>query len=734
MGGDEKCLRSFNVGCVRGGRLVWKLLSEGLVNQSDRKCAHFLSIRLRRLSLSVAGRRLFRSYLALLLFSVFASQSLYAGGTSWDGSSSGVSNVLDLSLDQLLDVNVDKVYGASKYEQNVSQAPSSVSLVTRDEILKQGYRTLADALRSVNGVYVSDDRNYSYIGIRGFNRPGDYNSRVLVLVDGHRINDNIYGQAFVGTEGFLDVDMMERVEVVRGPSSSIYGNSAFFGIVNVITRRGRDMNGVEVSGEAGGNDTFKGSLAYGKLFESGAEVVFSGSAYTSDGEQNVYFPEFDSALDNNGVAQNSDKDAAYNFFGSVSHVDFTLSGGGNFRERTIPTASFETEFNDGGEKTQDSRGYLDLKYDREVTDTVNFVGHVAYDYSWYEGDYPYGVGPGRVLNKDEAFGEWASAGWQVNWQLAERHTIVAGGDYRENIRIHQENYDENSSADNLDDNRSGREIGLFTQAELSLLTNLVLNVGGRFDYYSTFGNTVNPRVGLIYSPFEATTFKALYGEAYRAPNAFELYYGYAGQAKPNPDLDPEDTRSYELVWEQGLPLNLRFSVAGYYYEIENLISQNVDLGGLLVFENSEAVNARGVELSLEGRYASGLVARLSCAFQIAEDELTNSELSNSPQQMAKLNLIAPLWREALFAGIDLQYYSAVETVTQERSDDIFNVNTTLFYRPVGKKLEISASIYNLFDSTDGFSASSEHVNSNLVQLNTIPTAGRSFRLKLTYRF
>ena len=74
---------------------------------------------------------------------------------------------MDLSLDQLLDVNVDKVYGASKYEQNVSQAPSSVSLVTRDEIQKQGYRTLADVLRGVNGVYVSDDRNYSYIGMRG---------------------------------------------------------------------------------------------------------------------------------------------------------------------------------------------------------------------------------------------------------------------------------------------------------------------------------------------------------------------------------------------------------------------------------------------------------------------------------------------------------------------------------------------------------------------------------------
>lgn len=689
-----------------------------------------------RRSLLIALWRLKTTALAaLLLCGALRLLPIQAAESMASVSPTIVSNVMDLSLDQLLDVNVDKVYGASKYEQNVSQAPSSVSLVTRDEIQKQGYRTLADVLRGVNGVYVSDDRNYSYIGMRGFNRPGDYNSRVLMVVNGHRINDNIYGQALVGTEGFLDVDMIERVEVVRGPSSSIYGNNAFFGVVNVITRRGRDLDGVELSGAVGGNETLKGSLAYGKQFENGTEVLFSGSAYASDGERSIFFPEFNSPTENNGVSEKSDGDKAYNFFGSVGYSDITVSGGWSWRDKTIPTASFETEFNDGGEKTLDSRTYLDLKYDREVTDTVKFVGHVAYDYSWYEGDYPYGVGLGRYINKDESLGEWASADWQVNWRVADRHTLIVGGDYRENLTVHQENFDKDPFAEYLNDDRHGREMGLFAQAELSLLTNLVLNAGARFDHYSTFGNTLNPRVGLIFTPFAATAFKALYGSAYRAPNAYELYYNYTNQSKANPDLKPEEIKTYELVWEQGLPANLRFSVAGYYYEIENLTSQNIDPGdGLLVFENSAKANARGVEFSLEGRRASGFVARLSCAFQKTEDETTQAELSNSPRQMAKLNLIAPLWEEKLFAGFDLQYYGAVDTVTLNRSDDIFNVNATLTSRPIGKNLEISVSVHNLFDSTDGFSASTEHVNSALSQLDTIPRAGRSFFLKLTYLF
>lgn len=656
-------------------------------------------------------------------------------GADTGSSDSDAAKVMGLSLDQLLDVNVDKVYGASKYEQKVSQAPSSVSLVTRDEIQKQGYRTLADALRSVNGVYVSDDRNYSYVGIRGFNRPGDYNSRILLLVDGHRINDNIYSQALVGSEAFLDVDMIERVEVVRGPSSSIYGNNAFFGVLNVITRRGRDIDGAEVSGAVGSHETYKGSMVYGKQFESGLELMLSGVAYGSAGERTVFFPEFDSPAENNGVAVDSDKDRAYHFYGSASHSGFTLTGGWSWRDKTIPTASYQTEFNDGGEKTSDSRYYADLRYEHEVADSVKVEGRVAYDNSWYEGDYPYGVGLARYINKDKARGEWISADWQLNWQAAGQHKLVVGGDYRENLTIRQENYDEDPFAVYLDDDRSGREMGLFAQAEIGLMTNLVLNIGGRYDHYSTFGDTVNPRVGLIYTPFDATALKALFGSAYRAPNAYELYYNYPGQAKANPDLKPEEITTYELVWEQGLPSNLRFSVAGYHYEIENLASQNIDPGdGLLVFENSAKANARGIELSLEGRYEHGLVARLSCAFQRTEDELTGDNLSNSPRTMAKLNVIAPVWEEKIFVGLDVQYHSAVDTVSSARSEDSVLINTTLTGRPFGKDFEISLSLRNVLDTTEGLSASTEHINSVGSQLHTIPNPGRSGWIKITYHF
>jgi outer membrane receptor for ferrienterochelin and colicins len=639
-------------------------------------------------------------------------------------------SVMALSFEELLNVNVDKVYGASRYEQRVTQAPASVSLVTRDEIVRQGHRTLGEVLRSVNGLFLTDDRNYSYLGIRGFNRPGDYNARVLLLVDGHRMNDNVFEQGLYGQEAIVDVDLIERVEVIRGPSSSIYGANAFLGVVNVFTRRGRDLNGFEVSGEAGGYEAYKARVAYGKQFEDGPEVLVSGSWFESAGDDRYFFPEFNSPTNNNGVAVNSDEERAFHFNGSARWDDFTISGAWMWREKNVPTASFGTLFNDGGLTTVDERAYLDVKYEREVRPDVRVMARAGYDHATYEGDYPSDVGAGRFLNVDESHGDWLSAEWQMNWKPAERYTLVMGGDYREHLRIEQLNYDVGVPPTvNLDDDRDERNAGVYAQAELALLTNLLVNAGVRYDHYSSFGDTVNPRAGLIYSPWTNTALKLLYGQAFRAPSAYERFYISPGSSKANPDLEPETIDTYEIVLEQQLPAHLRFTASGYYYEIENLASQVVDLNdGLPVYQNTEEVRAQGLELELAGRWAHGVSARLSYALQRAEDQTTGAELSNSPRHNAKLSLIVPVLEDHLFAGLEAQFLSEMQTVMGKRTDSIFLINATLFSRELAPGLELSASIYNLLDERDGFSASSEHVQ------DTIPQLGRSFRVKATWRF
>ena len=130
-----------------------------------------------------------------------------------------------------------------------------MSFITAEEIARYGYRTLADILRGVRGMYVSDDRNFSFLGARGFGKPGDYNSRILLLINGHRVNDNVFGQAEIGAEFGLDPATFERVEIIRGPASSLYGDSAFFAVVNVITQTGAAIDGTTVTYETGSNGT-----------------------------------------------------------------------------------------------------------------------------------------------------------------------------------------------------------------------------------------------------------------------------------------------------------------------------------------------------------------------------------------------------------------------------------------------------------------------------------------------
>lgn len=666
-----------------------------------------------------------------------AAGDCLAGATGVTAGASGI-RVADLSLEELVNLEVASVYGASKYEQKVTRAPSSVSIVTADEIKKFGHRTLADVLRSVRGVYISNDRNYSYLGIRGFLRPGDYNTRVLVLIDGHRMNDNVYDSAYVGAEGVVDVDLIERVEVIRGPGSSIYGSSAFLGVINVVTKRGGQIGGAEASAEAGSFGTYKGRFSYGEKFKNDVEWLLSGSYYTSAGPERLYYPEFDQRISadpravNNGIARRRDGEEVMNLFTSLGYHEFTVSGFFSHRQKEVPTASYGTLFNDGGEETTDYRGYVDLKYDHHFNEELQLQGRVFYDNYTYTGAYPYNYAdPGepvdRVLSRDGTVGEWVGTEWQMTGRLWDRHTLVVGGEYRENLRQDQFAYDDvEPRFYTVKDDRTSRIVGLYAQGEVALLTNLVLNTGVRYDhYFESFGDTLNPRLGLIYNPWAGSAFKALYGEAFRAPNAYERFYNPAQGTMP--ELQPETIKTSELVYEQYFARDYRLSLSGYYYTVDDLINQTSTPDEELVFENLGRAEARGVEFELEGKYDSGLLARASYALQRTEDD-SGRELSSSPRHLAKFNLSVPLYRDNVFAGLELQYRGTVRTLAGRRADDYVTANLTLFSRELVKGLEVSASVYNLFDANYGHPGAEDHLQ------DVIRQDGRSFRLKLTYRF
>ena len=636
------------------------------------------------------------------------------------------TDLTEMGIEDLMKVEIATVKGASGYEQDVTVAPSSVTIITADHISKYGYRTLADILRSARSFFVSYDRNYAYLGVRGFSRPTDYNTRVLLLIDGHRINDNIYDTAPIGTESILDVDLIDRVEIIRGPGSSLYGSNAFFGVISVITKKGRDIKGIQGSAEVGGYKTYKGRLTYGNQFANGAEFLLSGTGYGSKGDENLFYPEYAAPETNNGFAQNRDWDRSYSLFSTFSYEGFTLQGAYINRDKAIPTGSYGADFNAPGNQTTDAHGYIDARYQRSFANHTQAQARLFYDSFYYRGDYIYS----SVTDRDQAWGKWG--GGEVNFvtTYVNKNKIAGGIFFQNNFQQDQSNYDDSPYALRMNDQRNSNVWALYLQDEISLLKNLTLNLGVRHDHYSTFGGTTNPRTALIYAPLEKTFLKLIYGTAFRPPNVYENFYNDSGiSQKGNAALQPETIQTYEFVLEQYLGKNLRGTASLYYYKIRNLIEQKSDpADGMVFFDNHGTVEGKGVEFELAGKWENGVEGRVSYAYQKAKNTNTDSELTNSPNNLAKLNVLFPLIRKNIFTGIELQYNDTRKTLAGNEANSYLIANLTLLGRNLMKGLDVSASVYNLFDKKYSDPGGAEH-RQDLISQN-----GINFRFKLTYTY
>jgi iron complex outermembrane receptor protein len=632
------------------------------------------------------------------------------------------ADLTDLPLEALMDIEVPKVYGASKIEQKETEAPASVTVVTADEIKKYGNRTLADVLRSVQGFNVSYDRNYAFLGTRGLSL-GDFNDRVLLLVDGHRVNNNYNDGAAIGTDFILDVDLIDHVEVIRGPESVLYGNNAFFGVINVVTRRGQQLDGFEGSGEYGELNTYKLRETYGKLFTNGVQLLLSGTYYESGGQDRLFYKEFNTPDQNHGIAQNLDGDSARSFFGSLGYTDFTLEGAYNSRTKVNPTAQFSTAFNDPDLRTTDERSYASFKFAHSFPDVVDVTAQIYYDRYVHDIGYPFAP----TLYNETDVGEWGGIELQLNKRLWDRHVITVGAEYRDDFRQDSQVSDQTTTYTDIHTNRVS--YGVYVQGDFEVLTNLHLNGGLRYDQYADFAPALDPRLALIYNPWEKSTLKAIYGTAFRAPSFYEV-------STSDHVLKPEQITGYELVYEQDIGRHLRSSLSGFYNQMDDL----------LVFSSGSFTNfaaqTKGVELALEAFWPSGIRGRASYSFQDTRDNAPNWDVPDSPNHMLKLNLSVPLVKDKLFAGLEFQYTSNRRslhnttdlitgqpiTVQGEEAGGFAVVNLTLFSQNIIKNLEFSASVYNLLDTHYGDPASSFHAQ-DLIQQD-----GRSFRVKLTYRF
>ena len=635
-------------------------------------------------------------------------------------------DLTDIPLESLMTLEVQSV---SKFRQAAKDAPAAVSVLTAQEIKTYGWRTLAEILNSLPGIYITNDRTYTHAGTRGFLRAGDYNMRLLLMIDGHRTNDPLYDQAMVGQEFMLDVDLIDRVEYVPGPGSAIYGSNAFFGIINVITKRGRDFQRGQVSAEAGSAGLGAGRATLGGLSEQGIEWLISASAYNSSG-RDLHFAAVPGATPPfpGGTATRLDFERTQRVFAKLEAGPINLTLAHAERTKGNPSASFGQAFNNPDSRTVDTSSYLDAGYRSALSATTDLSARLFYNRYRYTGTFVY---PAADMHKDQGKADWWGGELKlVNTALAE-HKLVGGVEYQRNAPLKQWEYTVSPYSLNMSLRNTNQRFGIYVQDEWSFHPDWLLSMGLRADWNNALADkdAINPRLGLIYKFSPQTTAKLLSGRAYRVPNAYELYYGDGVSQKGNAGLQPERIRTNELVFEHQWAENSRVRWSLYQNSVKDLITQISDpADNLLVYQNIGRATVKGSEIEWQQAWQGGTRLRTSASWQKATDDTTGATLANAPHWLGKLNMSTPFWHDQWRAGAEVQYVSTRNTLQSARLGSYTVSNLTLFSDKLYPGIEVSASVYNLFNRRYAVPVGPEFVQDALLQ------DGRTFRVKLSYNF
>jgi len=654
------------------------------------------------------------------------------------------ADMLDLSIEELLDLDVTT---ASKKTETLTDAPAFSHVITREQILRYGYRTVGEALSSVLGFYPTTDLVYDYTGVRGFGRSGDSNTRLLVLFDGQRVNDPLYDFGAVDESLSVDIDGVERIEVVKGPGSALWGSNALLAVVNIVPQTGGDINGVEAGGEYGSYNLMRGYTKAGKQFDNGLEVAGLFSLFDVDGDSNIEIAGVGPG-GATAIAGNHDNETAGRGYLTASYHGLKFNIFAGSRDREDPTGANYVIFNSpfDGTSYEDDRLYSQLSYERELlpewgAKVFARAYHSLYHrYADYEFDsqarFP-DLDP--YVNADSGKAQWWGSELQLSFKPHDRVELIGGFEYHDIYRADFKNIDRFSL--HLEENLDWRILAGYLQGEVKIFDFMRLILGGRVDDYSDLAAEWSPRVAVLVTPREGTVLKALYGQAFRAPNAYERVYdnggllgrivggrrGGGGQRRlsiiGNDDLDPETITTWEAIWDQTLFGNTRMVTSLYQYEIDDIIAPINAGPSVLQYQNLGKVRSRGVEVAIQTRLENGIWGHVGFSALRAEDRETGHRIENSPKYLGNLGVSVPLFSDRVFATSELQVVSGRKTLSGDELGTSYNTNLILIFEPV-KWASATFGIYNLFDEDQLVPSALEHTNNGTDYLSL---RGRVFR-------
>jgi len=595
------------------------------------------------------------------------------------------------------------VVTASKMEEHVDKTIATTTVITQDDIAHIGARNLLDVLRLVPGIGITQNQ----IGLREIEVRGvktSLSEKVQIMLNGHPLDHNLQNAGSAWVYDDLPVDTIKRVEVVRGPGSALYGANAFLAVINIITQNAKDLNGLHTSAGWGSFDTQQYRASWGKQFKNSAEAALHFNFTDTNGIGSPIPADSLSVQGLNSAAPGKSQltEGRYDLEWQLGYQDFKLDG--RYINKKAGTFLGATSILSDDRTQQDYNDYfLRLSrtwkiQDKFTVDTQLFHDFFSYDNLWQ-------VAPAQFsrfgLEDTRTGGEI-----QANYHLNDAQTVIAGFSY---AKEQQGNLIDQAGTDPAHltqvlpstEARTRQRWGVYIEDVWDPLKNLRMTVGARYDRYSDFGGTFNPRMGFNWEFIKNYSLKFSYGTAYRAPSFGELGSINNPVLLGNPALKPEQVKTFETGIIAHPVTGLTTQATYYHSAINQIITQVFGQTTFLRYDNNGSLVSEGVELEARYDFDGNLQGSYISANHVLQHSTQlNQQLADVPRQ--RTNLTA-LWAFdntwSSFAHVLIKG-STLRNLGDTRPDvpgyalfDLGLLGKNMF----GKQVDISFNVYNLFD-------------------------------------
>jgi vitamin B12 transporter len=567
------------------------------------------------------------------------------------------------------DVPLDKdsenliVYGV-RIEQPATEVGSSVSIITADDIDALGVEYVLDALASAPGLTVN--QNGPFGGAASVRLRGAGSEQTLVLIDGVVVNDpSSPGGGFNFAR--MDAANIERIEILKGPQSTLWGTDAIGGVVSIITKRPVEGSTGSVSVQAGSYGSLRGGFDYSGASD-GYDFRVSATNTSTDG-----ISKADKA---NGNTEDDGFDATtINASGGLD-----LPGDARLQLSLLRTDA-DADFDSFVFGAQGNVGDGD-----DTNETTELTGNISLRLPLFDGKFEnlFLIGHTDIERDNFSDGQpsFSSEGDRQTFRY--QGTVSINDQNRLAFGVEQEDSEANGEETSIN--------GLFALYELHPVDTLTLTAGLRRDDHERFGAQTTARMAVAYNPSDQLTVRASWGEGFKAPSLFQTTFFCCGATAPNANLLPETSEAFDIgVTVRSADGNGELGVTYFDQDTSNLITFSFAIGG---YENIAVAKSTGVELQGRFQFSEMLGLAVSYAYIDATDG-SGTELLRVPEHSGDVSVrIDP---DGPFSGALLLRYNGAEQDPNGVVDSWTRVDLSGRYQ-LNERLELFARIENLFDT------------------------------------